>query len=232
MRPVNKGESPYTKIKAYREALPFLEKRLGSYCSYCEYPLTHAGEVEHMISKSRGGDELAWSNLLLACKYCNSTKSNKTTPESANDYLWPDQYNTALAFRYDNGIPQVDDERLGKIDQTGEYLQKAKNLYALVKLDPMLKENRDDRRTRKRNEVYNLAKMKLDSWIKMTLISEDAATEMKQAILDLVRGYGFISVWRYVFEDEPEILRQLVKCFPGTKEEYFNENGSVKEVIK
>ena len=70
-----------------------------------------------------------------------------------------------------------------------------KNLYELVKLDPTLKDNRDDKRMRKKNEVYNLAKMKLDSWIKMTLISEDAEIEMKQAILDLVRSYGFISVW-------------------------------------
>ena len=29
----------------------------------------------------------------------------------------------------------------------------------------------------------------------MTLISEDVEIEMKQAILDLVRSYGFISVW-------------------------------------
>ena len=70
-----------------------------------------------------------------------------------------------------------------------------KNLYELVKLDPTLKDNRDDKRMRKKNEVYNLAKMKLDSWIKMTLITEDAEIEMKQAILDLVRSYGFISVW-------------------------------------
>lgn len=42
---------------------------------------------------------------------------------------------------------------------------------------------------------------------------------------------NLISLWMYVFEDEPEILRQLVKCFPGTKEEYFDENERVKEVI-
>ncbi len=42
---------------------------------------------------------------------------------------------------------------------------------------------------------------------------------------------NLISVWMYVFEDETEILRQLVKCFPGTKEEYFDENERVKEVI-
>ena len=59
-----------------------------------------------------------------------------------------------------------------------------KNQYELVKLNPTLKDNRDDKRIRKRNEVYNLAKMKLDSWIKMTLISEDVEIEMKQAILE------------------------------------------------
>ena len=74
MRPVNKGKSPYTKIKDYKEALPFLEEKLGSYCSYCEFPITHVPEVEHVVSKSCGGEKLSWSNLLLSCKYCNSTK--------------------------------------------------------------------------------------------------------------------------------------------------------------
>ena len=157
------------KINEYKDALPYLERRIGMYCSYCEFPITHVPEVEQVVSKSSGGEKLSWSNLLLSCKYCNSTKKNKTTPENANDYLWPDQYNTALAFRYDNGIPQVNEEKLKQIDQTGVYLQKVKNL---------------------------------------------------------------ISVWMYVFEDETEILRQLVKCFPGTKEEYFDANGRVKEVIK
>lgn len=47
MRPVNKGESPYQEIDDYSEALPYLEKQLGAYCSYCEFPIKHVPEVEH-----------------------------------------------------------------------------------------------------------------------------------------------------------------------------------------
>ena len=75
MRPVDKGESPYKEIKEYQAALPYLEKKIGLYCSYCEMPINHVPEVEHMISKKHGGDKTAWSNLLLGCKYCNSRKS-------------------------------------------------------------------------------------------------------------------------------------------------------------
>lgn len=47
MRPVDKGESPSKKIKKYQDALPHLEAKIGSYCSYCEMPINHVPEVEH-----------------------------------------------------------------------------------------------------------------------------------------------------------------------------------------
>lgn len=78
MRPVNKGTSPYTPIQEYRDALPYLESRIGIYCSYCGAIIDHAPEIEHVVSKSKGGDKTEWKNLLLACKYCNTRKSNKT----------------------------------------------------------------------------------------------------------------------------------------------------------
>ena len=92
--------SPYEKIKKYQDALPYLEKKIGLYCSYCEMPINHVPEVEHMISRKHGGDWTAWSNLLLGCKYCNTRKSAKTTPQNVEDYLWPDTDNTALVFSY------------------------------------------------------------------------------------------------------------------------------------
>lgn len=101
MRPVNKGTSPYTSIQEYRDALPYLESRIGIYCSYCGAIIDHAPEIEHVVSKSKGGDKTEWKNLLLACKYCNTRKSNKTTSENKNDYLWPDENNTELAYTYD-----------------------------------------------------------------------------------------------------------------------------------
>lgn len=95
---VNKGTSPYTPIQEYRDALPYLESLLGIYCSYCGAIIDHAPEIEHVVSKSKGGDKTEWKNLLLACKYCNTRKSNKTTSENKNDYLWPDENNTELAY--------------------------------------------------------------------------------------------------------------------------------------
>ena len=56
MRPINKGESPYKKINEYKDALPYLERRIGMYCSYCEFPIPHVPEVEHVVSKSNRGD--------------------------------------------------------------------------------------------------------------------------------------------------------------------------------
>ena len=72
MRPINKGESPYKKINEYKDALPYLERRIGMYCSYCEFSIPHVPEVEHVVSKSKGGDLTDWNNLNLGCKYCNT----------------------------------------------------------------------------------------------------------------------------------------------------------------
>ena len=107
MRPINKGTSPYREISNYSEALPYLERRIGVYCSYCEFRIDHVPEVEHISSKSKGGDRTDWNNLLLACKYCNSRKSKKTSADDIEEYLWPDTDNTAIAFSYENGIPRI-----------------------------------------------------------------------------------------------------------------------------
>lgn len=117
MRPVNKGDSPYTGISKYGDALPHLEKRIGLYCSYCEYPIFHAPEVEHIISKSRSPELITeWSNLLLGCKYCNSRKKDKTDLNNISGYLFPDECNTAIAFTYKFGHPAVNINTINFID--------------------------------------------------------------------------------------------------------------------
>ena len=70
MRAIDKGGSPYKEIDEYQDAIPYLEKKIGLYCSYCEMSIKHVPEVEHKISRKNGGDWTAWSNLLLGCKYC------------------------------------------------------------------------------------------------------------------------------------------------------------------
>lgn len=53
MRPVNKGTSPYTPIQEYRDALPYLESRIGIYCSYCGAIIDHAPEIEQWFPSLR-----------------------------------------------------------------------------------------------------------------------------------------------------------------------------------
>ena len=94
MRAIDKGGSPYKEIDEYQDAIPYLEKKIGLYCSYCEMSIKHVPEVEHKISRKNGGDWTAWSNLLLGCKYCNTRKAAKITPQNVGEYLWPDSDNT------------------------------------------------------------------------------------------------------------------------------------------
>ena len=91
MRPIDKGESPYRKIGNYQEAEPYLNKRIGRYCSFCEMPIFHVPEVEHREGKASGGDLTAWENLLYGCKYCNTRKAQKIKAGEADKWIWPDK---------------------------------------------------------------------------------------------------------------------------------------------
>lgn len=225
MRPLNKGEAPYVKISDYAEALPYLEERIGLYCSYCGFPIKHVPEVEHISAKSEGGDRTAWSNLLLGCKYCNTRKSKKVTPLNKNAYLWPDQYNTAIAYQYTDSIPKVNEETLIQLDPSGEYLKKAENLFGLLALDHIPGPGEKDRRFQSRFEVYTTAMNTLQHWKKMRTSKEDTVRPFLDTTIELAKYSGFFSIWTMVFTDEPVILRALLDAFPGTDRTYFDENG-------
>jgi hypothetical protein len=94
----------------YIEAGPALVRNLGPYCAYCE--ITASGyDVEHEVAKSPYIDTIvSWTNLLPACRTCNTLKGNKpplkttrwwvqdqTDQEEYRDairseYFWPDRY--------------------------------------------------------------------------------------------------------------------------------------------
>ena len=107
MRPIEKGAAPDVEFKKYSEAEPFLEERLGAYCSFCEFPIKHVPKVEHNVAKSQGGEVLNWSNLLLSCKYCNTRKGAVVKKGEKENYLWPDEDDTFHCFSYDNGFPKL-----------------------------------------------------------------------------------------------------------------------------
>ena len=59
MRPVEKGEAPEVTFQTYSDAESYLEERLGCYCSFCEFHISHVPEVEQREAKSSGGEILA-----------------------------------------------------------------------------------------------------------------------------------------------------------------------------
>ena len=114
LRPVKRGISPLGDISYtnYSDAKPDLiarisrgnskGKHLGSYCNYCERRIETNLAIEHIQPKkgSFGKPELEgeWSNFLVACVNCNSTKGSKEV--LLNTLLLPDRDNTFYAFKY------------------------------------------------------------------------------------------------------------------------------------
>ena len=99
MRPVERGAAPRI-YNNYRNAIKDLVNRLGPYCSYCERRLPTGLSVEHVFPKSLYVDRaLDWSNFLLACVNCNSTKGNN----DPLDIFLPDRDNTLLVLSYFRG---------------------------------------------------------------------------------------------------------------------------------
>ena len=217
MRPVTKGEAPVKKFKNYQEMEPLLEERIGAYCSFCEIPISHVPEVEHKEAKARGGDEMAWDNLLLSCKYCNTRKGTIVAKGDKEKYIWPDENDTFHAFSYDGMLPELNEEYLQNLGE--EARQKAKNLFCLVQLDNVPKSPAvKDRRYTVRNEAHNYALDSKRGWDKVKETSE-REIYLRQIEM-LAKASGFFSVWMNVFKDDMEVKRILVNAFKGTREEY------------
>lgn len=217
MRPVNKGEPPDIKFAKYQDAERYLEERLGAYCSFCELPVKHVPEVEHIEAKSEGGALTDWSNLLLSCKYCNTRKGTKVKKGDKERYLWPDEDDTFHPFTYSNGIAQINEEYLSGTDET--YSKRAKNLFFLIGLGNMPSLRDKDRRFMARNEAFNHARMSMDGWIRMKE-SRDKDSYLELMVC-LAQNTGFFSVWMEVFKNEEEVRQALVKAFKGTRESIF-----------
>lgn len=219
MRPINKGDAPKIKLKKYQDAKPYLEKRIGPYCSFCELPLQHVPEVEHKEARSTGGEELIWDNFLLSCKYCNTRKGIVVKKGDTEQYLWPDVDDTFHAFSYEKALPQINTEYLNK--KADGSCQKALNLLKLIKLDHCPTKKEKDQRFFARNEARNFALMSRNGWLSMET-SSDKDTYMETIIM-LAKASGFFSVWMAVFDDIEVIKMRLLDSFPGTRKEYFEE---------
>jgi hypothetical protein len=58
-------------------------------CAYCggHFPNFHNLSRDHIVPKSRGGENI-WTNVVTACKDCNSKKGSKTLKEAGLELLY------------------------------------------------------------------------------------------------------------------------------------------------
>lgn len=228
MRPIDKGISPYKKIEEYQDAEPYLSDRIGRYCSFCEMRINHALAVEHKESKKSGGALTEWSNLLLSCVYCNSRKGERIKKGGLEQWLWPDLDNTFLGFTYEGALPKVNEEYLKSI--SAEAYKRAKAIFRDLALDynptneAESSKRYKDKRWKVRIETLGVAETAKDIWLKCKN-SEYKSSQITN-IINQARGYGFFSIWMMVFENESEIRNSLIKAFPGTSKQCFDESGN------
>lgn len=219
MRPVHRGEVPTDdngidiEFNDYKKARDPLIHRIGDYCSYCEVALHDQVDVEHVLPKSVHEDlELEWSNFLLACGTCNSTKGSKDI--ALDDHYWPDQDNTSRVFFYElDQAPQI-------VDHADVDPIKAENTLLLTGIDrkpghPNLSDR--DRRWKKRFDTWGTALMVAG------MLEDRDDVEMRTLAVELAAALGFWSVWMTVFSDNAEMLSLLIARFPGTAKDCFND---------
>ncbi|WP_275097001.1 HNH endonuclease [Sedimenticola hydrogenitrophicus] len=228
MRPIRRGNAPRPNDYAdYKDAKPDLVARLGPYCSFCERPVVTQLAVDHIQPKGLPAYAHLigrWSNFLLACVNCNSTKKDKDV-DPANALL-PDRDNTFAAFQYlpdgtvepsanatDNGLNAIAD---GTLRLTG--LHKA----ALNTPDENGKQVALDRKSQR-----------MEAWLaaeeaKRDLQNHPANHVLCDYIIKLAAKTGFFSVWMTVFADNPTMLSRLIDAFTGTSGSgCFAANGDV-----
>jgi uncharacterized protein (TIGR02646 family) len=218
MRPVNKGAAPNTYTD-YRDAANDLQDRLGDYCSYCERQIETHLAVEHIQPKSLNGTlKNDWSNFLLACVHCNSSKGD--TPVTLTDYYWPDLDNTLRALAYRQGGIVEPNPNLAPPDQA-----KAIATITLTGLDKdpgnpdaARKPTGSDRRYLRRLHAWNLA-----TRYSAKLAAEDTPN-LREAIVDIALGRGMFSIWWTVFAGDTDIRRRLRLAFVHTETNCFDQN--------
>ena len=216
MRPVEKGTAPGAYAK-YQDAGPDLQARLGDYCSYCERQIETHLAVEHAQPKTRRQSLLvAWSNFLLACVHCNSSKGKKRV--TLGNYYWPDRDNTLRAFDYVKGGLVLPSAMLSASEQN-----KAQDTIALTGLDKYPGNagrgpTSSDRRWLRRQQLWQMAEKD-----RARLLSNDTP-EVRELIVENALARGMFSIWWTVFSGEIDMRRRLREAFLGTHSLSFNAN--------
>ena len=182
---------------------------------YCEVALHSTVHVEHVRPKSKHEDvELSWSNFLLACDSCNSTKGDEDVV--LDQYFWPDTDNTTRPFLYEvDAAPKV----AGGL--TAAEAETASRTLKLTGIDrepghPHLTDR--DRRWFKRREAWGSALVALRQ------LEAGDTEDLRNAIAAAAIARGFWSSWMTVFQHHIEMRQTLLNWFPGTAKDCFDAN--------
>ncbi len=204
MRPIDKGQD--RRLRDLSEARRLLSAQVGEYCAYCEIRLGSL-EIEHIQPQSTHPELVTdWSNLLLACGYCNKFKSNKP---SDNCYF-PHTHNTALAFAYIASLPPAPSDNL-----TDTQRIMAQNTIDLAGLSRTSGQHQS-----RREGAYGHARRAF-----MRLQQQPDNDLLKEATVDTATSTGFFSIWLTVFQDNPELCVRLIQAFKGTARDCFDAQG-------
>lgn len=189
------------------EMRPELLRRLGRYCSYCEYPVAHLPHAEHIIPKDRfPAWRDRWDNLLVACSWCNGHKGDELpTPDTVDAYLLPHRDNTMRAFVYSNRVPEVSPTLAVQAREM------AARTRGLVRFDV------HDDRTVERDKTFVMA-LRYSERLRV----QPGNTLLRETIEDLARAQGFFSIWMLVFDDDVEMRQRFIHAFVGTSTDCFD----------
>jgi len=225
VRPVLRGASPRASdYPAYRSARSTLVARiaaahvgqahLASYCSYCERPIVNLA-VEHIEPKDGpyGQPSLIgrWTNFLLACTNCNSTKKDKQVITA--DLYFPDRDNTFAAFAYLPDGNVVPAPGLGTVE--------AARAEATLKLVGLDKEQRVTRDSKGRVIAEDRASQRMQAWGQAeeglaALEARPGCHIVEELVLKNALLCGFFSVWMTVFSAHPAFKQRLLSATAGT----------------
>lgn len=232
MRPISRGEKT-VNYKIYQNARDPLFKSIGHYCSFCEMDISNMAEVDHVVPKKNDiAPELIleWTNLLLSCKYCNTSKGSRN--QNRDNYFFPDEDNTALYFKYSEDEIIKPTDGLSTIDNT-----KALNTIDLMKLDrtqeAIDEEGKRDTRPYTRGLVWQKAKSSLLTYEKFMHNLERVPDEVKNDIIKNQHEQignspaAYFSVWMEVFRDYPECQKFIIDKNKGIAKGCYLCSGAV-----
>jgi hypothetical protein len=242
MRPLDKGSCPSVNgvnktATTYDGWRRDLISRIGYYCVYCNIPLNHQLQVEHVVAKvptagAAAGSMLDWDNMLLACGPCNNAKGNK--PSNRTLHYLPEYHNCHIPSQTVIDPLHADSAILTPANGLSQ-TQSQKAVATIALLDLTKYDPRDkivDLRWMKRKAVmatvHHQYMLYQQAKASVTFNANTAALGIAYA----ARETGFFGIWFDAFVNEVEVMEKLTDntVIPGTARTCFPKANGYKPI--